>query len=65
MSRLNISKLQEQLLLQTLSEASTVQSDFEDLLAAWRSGDTEKLQAMFFDVVNGRSEKYRHWLHYI
>ena len=26
---------------------------------------TEKLQAMFFDVVNGRSEKYRHWLHYV
>ncbi len=24
---------------------------------------TEKLQSMFFDVVNGRSEKYRHWLH--
>jgi branched-chain amino acid aminotransferase len=24
---------------------------------------TEKLQAMFFDVVNGKSEKYRHWLH--
>jgi branched-chain amino acid aminotransferase len=26
---------------------------------------TEKLQSMFFDVVNGRSEKYRHWLHYV
>ncbi len=26
---------------------------------------TEKLQAMFFDVVNGRSEKYGHWLHYV
>ena len=26
---------------------------------------TEKLQAMFFDVVNGRSEKYRHWLHQV
>jgi branched-chain amino acid aminotransferase len=24
---------------------------------------TEKLQSMFFDVVNGRSEKYAHWLH--
>jgi branched-chain amino acid aminotransferase len=24
---------------------------------------TAKLQAMFFDVVNGKSEKYRHWLH--
>ena len=26
---------------------------------------TEKLQSMFFDVVNGRSEKFKHWLHYI
>ncbi len=26
---------------------------------------TEKLQSMFFDVVNGRSEKYRHWLNYV
>ncbi|MEO8003911.1 MAG: branched-chain amino acid transaminase [Betaproteobacteria bacterium] len=24
---------------------------------------TAKLQAMFFDVVNGKSEKYQHWLH--
>ncbi|HEX4984857.1 MAG TPA: branched-chain amino acid transaminase [Burkholderiales bacterium] len=24
---------------------------------------TAKLQSMFFDVVNGRSQKYRHWLH--
>jgi branched-chain amino acid aminotransferase len=24
---------------------------------------TEKLQSMFFDVVNGRAEKYHHWLH--
>jgi branched-chain amino acid aminotransferase len=26
---------------------------------------TEKLQSMFFDVVNGRNDKYRHWLHYV
>ena len=26
---------------------------------------TGKLQSMFFDVVNGRSEKYGHWLHYV
>jgi branched-chain amino acid aminotransferase len=26
---------------------------------------TAKLQSMFFDVVNGRSEKYRHWLTYV
>jgi branched-chain amino acid aminotransferase len=30
-----------------------------------RGALTEKLQAMFFDVVNGRSKKYRHWLHYV
>jgi branched-chain amino acid aminotransferase len=23
---------------------------------------TEKLQSMFFDVVGGKAEKYRHWL---
>ena len=26
---------------------------------------TAKLQSMFFDVVNGRSEKYRDWLTYV
>jgi branched-chain amino acid aminotransferase len=26
---------------------------------------TAKLQSMFFDVVNGRAEKYRHWLNYV
>lgn len=26
---------------------------------------TEKIQSMFFDVVNGRSDKYGHWLHYV
>jgi branched-chain amino acid aminotransferase len=26
---------------------------------------TKQLQSMFFDVVNGRSEKYCHWLHYV
>jgi branched-chain amino acid aminotransferase len=26
---------------------------------------TQKLQSMFFDVVNGRAEKYRHWLTYV
>jgi branched-chain amino acid aminotransferase len=33
--------------------------------AGKRGPITEKLQEMFFDVVNGRSEKYRHWLHYV
>ena len=26
---------------------------------------TEKLQSMFFDLVNGRSPKYKHWLTYV
>jgi branched-chain amino acid aminotransferase len=26
---------------------------------------TEKIQSMFFDVVNGRSQTYSHWLHYV
>ncbi|MEO8627953.1 MAG: branched-chain amino acid transaminase [Betaproteobacteria bacterium] len=26
---------------------------------------TEKLQSTFFDVVNGRSDKYKHWLSYV
>jgi branched-chain amino acid aminotransferase len=26
---------------------------------------TEKIQSMFFDVVNGRSATYGHWLHYV
>lgn len=33
--------------------------------AGKRGPVTEKLQSMFFDVVNGRSEKYRDWLHYV
>jgi len=30
--------------------------------AGSRGPVTEKLQAMFFDVVGGKAEKYRHWL---
>jgi branched-chain amino acid aminotransferase len=30
--------------------------------AGKRGPVTEKLQAMFFDVVNGRNPKYAHWL---
>jgi branched-chain amino acid aminotransferase len=32
-------------------------------IGAGRRGPvTERIQALFFDVVNGRAEKYRHWL---
>ena len=30
--------------------------------AGRRGPVTERIQALFFDVVNGRAEKYRHWL---
>jgi branched-chain amino acid aminotransferase len=26
---------------------------------------TEKIQALYFDVVHGRSEQYKHWLSYV
>jgi Branched-chain amino acid aminotransferase/4-amino-4-deoxychorismate lyase len=26
---------------------------------------TEKLQSLYFDIVHGRVEKYRHWLTYV
>jgi branched-chain amino acid aminotransferase len=30
--------------------------------AGMRGPVTERIQGVFFDVVNGRAEKYRHWL---
>jgi uncharacterized protein len=41
-------KLQEQLLLQTLSEVESLRKDYEDLVGAWRSGDSAKLQEYLF-----------------
>lgn len=41
-------KLQEELLMQTFAEAETMQQDFEELIAAWRSGDAPKLQAFLY-----------------
>ena len=41
-------KVQEQLLLQTLGEADTLQKDFEDLITAWRGGDSEKMQQLLY-----------------
>jgi uncharacterized protein YbaP (TraB family) len=41
-------KLQEELLLQTFSEAETVQEDFAELITAWRTGDAAKLQELLF-----------------
>ncbi|HVY05623.1 MAG TPA: branched-chain amino acid transaminase [Burkholderiales bacterium] len=48
----------------TAAEVTPVREvDGRTVGAGKRGPVTEKLQAMFFDVVNGRSEKYRHWLH--
>lgn len=40
--------IQEQLLLQTLSEAATMKKDFEEMIASWRAGETEKLQQFLY-----------------
>ena len=50
----------------TAAEVTPVREvDGRTVGAGKRGPLTEKLQSMFFDVVNGRSEKYRHWLHYV
>ena len=50
----------------TAAEVTPVREvDGRTVGAGKRGPLTEKLQGMFFDVVNGRNEKYRHWLHYI
>lgn len=41
-------KLQEELLLQTFTEAQTAAQDFTELIGAWRSGDAPKLQEFLF-----------------
>ena len=50
----------------TAAEVTPIREVDGRTVGAGRRGPlTEKLQAMFFDVVNGRSEKYRHWLHHV
>lgn len=41
-------QLQEELLLQTFSEAENIREDFSELLSAWRTGDTATLQEFLF-----------------
>ena len=41
-------KLQEELLLQTLDEAVSMQKNYDELLAAWRGGDLAKLHEIMF-----------------
>jgi branched-chain amino acid aminotransferase len=50
----------------TAAEVTPIREVDGRMVGAGKRGPlTEKLQAMFFDVVNGRSDKYRHWLHYV
>jgi uncharacterized protein YbaP (TraB family) len=41
-------QLQEELLLQTFTEAETMRKDFTELTTAWRKGDAEKLHELLF-----------------
>ena len=50
----------------TAAEVTPVREvDGRTVGAGKRGPLTKQLQSMFFDVVNGRSDKYRHWLHYV
>jgi len=47
----------------TAAEVTPIRELDSRTIGAGRRGPiTEKLQSMFFDVVSGRAEKYRHWL---
>jgi branched-chain amino acid aminotransferase len=50
----------------TAAEITPIRELDSRVIGAGRRGPvTEKLQSLFFDVVNGRAEKYRHWLTYV
>ncbi|MGF6445787.1 branched-subunit amino acid aminotransferase/4-amino-4-deoxychorismate lyase [Paraburkholderia youngii] len=47
----------------TAAEVTPIRElDNRKIGAGVRGPITEKLQSAFFDVVNGKSEKYAHWL---
>jgi len=47
----------------TAAEVTPIRElDGRTIGAGSRGPVTEKLQSMFFDVVGGKAEKYRHWL---
>ncbi len=56
-------KLQEQLLLQTLDEAVSMQKNYDELLAAWRSGNLVKLQEIMFRDADKFPELIEDFLH--
>ena len=50
----------------TAAEVTPIRElDGRQIGAGRRGPVTEKIQAAFFDIVNGRSEKYNDWLHYV
>jgi branched-chain amino acid aminotransferase len=50
----------------TAAEVTPIRElDSRKIGAGQRGPITEKLQSMFFDLVNGRSPKYKHWLTYV
>ena len=50
----------------TAAEITPIRELDSRVIGAGKRGPiTEKLQSMFFDVVNGRSDKYKHWLSYV
>ena len=50
----------------TAAEVTPIRELDSRVIGSGRRGPiTERLQATFFDVVNGRSERYKHWLTYI
>ncbi len=50
----------------TAAEVTPIRElDSRKICTGQRGPITEKLQSMFFDLVNGRSPKYKHWLTYV
>jgi branched-chain amino acid aminotransferase len=50
----------------TAAEVTPIRElDGRQIGAGRRGPITEKIQTAFFDIVNGRSEKYNDWLHYV
>jgi branched-chain amino acid aminotransferase len=50
----------------TAAEVTPIRELDSRVIGSGRRGPiTQKLQSMFFDVVNGRAEKYRQWLSYV
>ena len=63
MTRDDVSLADEAFFTGTAAEITPIRElDGRVLGAGQRGPITEKIQSLFFDVVNGRASKYRHWL---